>query len=224
MIQQNTPTNELIEVILEKSHKFTVGFPFNTRVKTLNHQVWFQCDSGWFSMISVWFRVIQVDFSLIQVDFSLIQADSGWFRLISRLECDFIEGKTGITLQCDFTEGKTGITLTTVWFHRRQIWNHTESTEINWNQTEIKWNHTEIKWNHTDSAQTHVWWFRVNHCIMHRKLLAFNPSNIFHILDSWALCFPWRLTRWLPRKFTPLTQNFIKFQGKCQKAWKKGNL
>ena len=29
--------NELIEVILEKSHKFTVGFPFNTRVKTLNH-------------------------------------------------------------------------------------------------------------------------------------------------------------------------------------------
>ena len=37
MIQQNTPTNELIEVILGKSHKFTVGFPFNTRVKTLNH-------------------------------------------------------------------------------------------------------------------------------------------------------------------------------------------
>ena len=32
-----TEINELIEVILEKSHKFTVGFPFNTRVKTLNH-------------------------------------------------------------------------------------------------------------------------------------------------------------------------------------------
>ena len=39
MIQQNTPTNELIEVIQEKSHKFTVGFPFNTRVTTLNHSV-----------------------------------------------------------------------------------------------------------------------------------------------------------------------------------------
>ena len=37
MIQQNTPTNELIEAIQEKSHEFTVGFPFNTRVKTLNH-------------------------------------------------------------------------------------------------------------------------------------------------------------------------------------------
>ena len=37
MIQQNTPTNELIEVIQEISHEFTVGFPFNTRVKTLNH-------------------------------------------------------------------------------------------------------------------------------------------------------------------------------------------
>ena len=135
-----TEINELIEVILEKSHKFTVGFPFNTRVKTLNHWVWFQCDSVWFRVISVWF-------SLIQVDFSLIQADSGWFRLISRLECDFIEGKTGITLQCDFTEGKTGITLTTVWFHRRQIWNHTESTEINWNQLkspEIKLKLSEI--------------------------------------------------------------------------------
>ena len=39
MIQQNTQTNGLIEVIQEKSHKFTVGFPFNTRVKTLNHLV-----------------------------------------------------------------------------------------------------------------------------------------------------------------------------------------
>ena len=37
MIQQNTPPNLLISVIQEKSHKFTVGFPFNTRVKTLNH-------------------------------------------------------------------------------------------------------------------------------------------------------------------------------------------
>ena len=36
-LKSNTPTNELIEAILEKSHKFTVGFPFNTRVKTLNH-------------------------------------------------------------------------------------------------------------------------------------------------------------------------------------------
>ena len=39
MIQQNTPTNELIEVIQEISHEFTVGFPFNTRVTTLNHSV-----------------------------------------------------------------------------------------------------------------------------------------------------------------------------------------
>ena len=51
---------------------------------------------------------------------------------------------------------------------------------------------------------------------MHRKLLSFNPSNIFHTLDSWAPCSLWRLTLWLPRKFTPLTQNFTKFQGKCQ--------
>ena len=37
MIQQNTPTNELIEVIQEISHEFTLGFPFittcNTRVQ-----------------------------------------------------------------------------------------------------------------------------------------------------------------------------------------------
>ena len=51
---------------------------------------------------------------------------------------------------------------------------------------------------------------------MHRKLLSFNPSNIFHTLDSWAPCSLWRLTLWLPRKFTRLTQNFTKFQGKCQ--------
>ena len=39
MIQQNTPTNKLIEVIQEKSHEFMVGFPFNTRVTTLNRSV-----------------------------------------------------------------------------------------------------------------------------------------------------------------------------------------
>ena len=32
LIHEITPTNALISVIQEKSHEFTVGFPFNTRV------------------------------------------------------------------------------------------------------------------------------------------------------------------------------------------------
>ena len=37
MIQQNTPTKELIEVIQEISHKFTVGFPFNPNPTAFMH-------------------------------------------------------------------------------------------------------------------------------------------------------------------------------------------
>ena len=150
MIQQNTPTNELIEVIQEKSHEFTVGFPFNTRVTTLNHSVWFSMISVWFRVILGWFRVIQ--------------GDSVWFhrREIWNHHMWVIPQKGNLESHCSVISQKGNLES------HCSVISQKGNLESHWNQLkslEIKWNHSEINWNHTDSAHSHMWWFRVNHCI-----------------------------------------------------------
>ena len=91
----------------------------------------------WLGLISVWFRVISVWFSVIQGGFSLIQCDSGWFQSYSvwvrviqgdlrRFRVISVGFRVISRMECDFIEGKTGITLPAVCFHRGEIWNHTE--------------------------------------------------------------------------------------------------
>ena len=104
-----------------------------------------QHDFSWFRVISSWFQLIQGDFKLISVDsgwFQLIQDD---FNLIPCLECDFTEGKSGITPQCDFTEGKSGITLQCD-FTEGKSGITLESTEITWNQVKSHWNQLKSHW------------------------------------------------------------------------------
>ena len=93
----------------------------------------------------------------------VISVDSEWFQFDFRFREWFHRGGNW--------------NHTAVWFHRRENWSHTAvwfhrmgklkltCSEISQKGKLEIWNHTGINWNHTDSAYSHMWWFRVNHCI-----------------------------------------------------------